>query len=154
MQLFNSESIICLFAAGLAWLIAQLSKYIISGRSNKTSKDEVSKIFASGGMPSAHSSLVVSTAIIIGLRSGVDSSVFALSVVLAIIVMYDALMVRRAVGEYGEILKKITKRVSPESKYYIRDAAGHTPVEVAVGAVIGAVVAGAVDLVLRFLTFY
>jgi acid phosphatase/vanadium-dependent haloperoxidase related protein len=111
------------------------------GRNRRVfSGDTNPKILLSGGMPSAHSAIVVSMAVFLGLQDGLNSSVFGLSVWLAIIVMYDAMMVRYSSGMQGEVLNKLIMEQGSKLKK-LRVAHGHTPVEVLAGALIGAVVA-------------
>ena len=92
-------------AAAVAWLIAQALKMIISFVENK--KIDWSLVTASGGMPSSHTAFVVSATTMIGRKEGVESSVFALAVVLSFVVMYDAMHVRRAVGHIGQTLNQM-----------------------------------------------
>ncbi len=130
----------------IAWAISQGLKQVfhLMGRNRRVfSGDTNPKILLSGGMPSAHSAIVVSLAVFLGLQDGWDSSVFGLATWLAIIVMYDAMMVRYSSGMQGETLNKlISERGSKLKK--LRVAHGHTPVEVAAGAAIGMVVAAVV----------
>lgn len=111
------------------------------GRNRRVfSGDTNPKILLSGGMPSAHSAIVVSMAVFLGLQDGFNSSVFGLSVWLSIIVMYDAMMVRYSSGMQGEALNRLIVEQGSKLKK-LRVAHGHTPVEVLAGALIGAVVA-------------
>lgn len=132
-----------LLAPAIAWVVSQGLKQIfyLMGRNRRVfSGDTNPKLLLSGGMPSAHSAIVVSLAIFLGLQDGWGSSVFALAGWLAIIVMYDAMMVRYSSGMQGETLNRlITEQGSPLKK--IRVAHGHTPVEVVAGAIIGVGVA-------------
>lgn len=98
----------------------------------------------SGGMPSSHSAMVSSLASTIGLRQGVHSEVFALSVVFAFIVMYDATGVRQAAGKQAKVLNQIIRELfsgQPVSEEELKELIGHTPVEVFVGAAIGVIYA-------------
>ena len=90
-------------------------------------------------MPSAHTATVVSVATLIGLNEGVNSSLFGLAVLVAGIVMYDAVMVRRSSGEQGAALQELIRE--QHSKVALpRAAKGHTPIEVLVGAGLGLVI--------------
>ena len=87
-------------------------------------------------MPSSHSATVIALLVVIGLRDGLDSGLFGLAALFAAIVMYDAMMVRRSSGEQGEAIQALIRESS--SKVPLpRAARGHTPLEVAVGAVLG-----------------
>ena len=127
----------------VAWVISQGLKQVfhLMGRNRRVfSGDTNPKILLSGGMPSAHSAIVVSMAVFLGLQDGLNSSVFGLSVWLAIIVMYDAMMVRYSSGMQGEALNRLIVEQGSKLKK-LRVAHGHTPVEVLAGSLIGAVVA-------------
>jgi acid phosphatase family membrane protein YuiD len=95
-----------------------------------------------GGMPSSHAALVTSLATAVGVREGWGSAAFAISVVLAMVVMYDAAGVRRAVSIQARILNQLLDELfagQPMSEERLRELLGHTPVEVFVGALIGLV---------------
>lgn len=132
-----------LVVSAIAWVISQGLKQVfyLMGRNRRIfTGDTNPKILLSGGMPSAHSAIVVSMAVFLGLQDGLNSSVFGLSVCLATIVMYDAMMVRYSSGMQGEALNKLIMERDSKLKK-LRVAHGHTPVEVLAGAIIGVVVA-------------
>ncbi len=131
----------------LAWVVAQGGKYVYAAIKTRSIK-VFNKLYVSGGMPSAHSATVVSLAVYIGLEEGLDSALFAIAGVLAMIVMYDAVMVRRSSGEQGLRLNKLSKAVQPELPQ-LHIAKGHTPVEVVVGALVGATIASVVFFTLK-----
>lgn len=94
----------------------------------------------SGGMPSSHSAMVTSLVSAVGHRSGTHSDVFALSVIFAMIVMYDATGVRQAAGKQAKVLNQIIRELftgQPVSDVELKELIGHTFVEVFVGALIG-----------------
>ena len=95
-------------------------------------------IFVTGGMPSSHSAFVVSMVTIIYLMEGV-SSTFVISLVLAMIVIRDAYGVRRSVGNEGKEIERLLRLHKVSSKFHY--AMGHTPKQVAVGSVLGFVIA-------------
>lgn len=93
-----------------------------------------------GGMPSSHSAMVCSLASTVGYRSGTQSDAFAISVIFALIVMYDASGVRQAAGKQARVLNQILRELftgQPVSEEELKELLGHTPVEVLVGAFIG-----------------
>lgn len=95
------------------------------------------QLYASGSMPSAHSASVISLLVMIGLLDGTESGIFGLALLFSIIVMYDAIMVRRSVGEQGGVIQRlieITKSALPLP----HSAKGHTPIELLTGALLGA----------------
>ena len=97
-------------------------------------------------MPSSHSAVVASLATLIGKYEGVNSPIFAVSLIFAFVVMYDAAGVRRAAGKQATLLNKIIETpglTGIEVSEKLLEALGHTPIQVLVGALIG-VVAGVI----------
>ena len=96
-----------------------------------------------GGMPSSHSAVVTSMATLIGKNEGINTPIFALSILLACVVMYDACGVRRAAGKQATLLNKLIETpglTGVEVSEKLVEVLGHTPVQVFVGAFIGLVV--------------
>jgi uncharacterized protein len=132
----------------ISWATAHAIKYIIA-RIKRDKSTLQSFLYKSGGMPSAHSATSVSMAFIIGLYNGFDSALFALAALIAIIFMYDAMMVRRSCGEQGLVLEQMIKEQKSSAKLR-HIALGHTPAEVFAGAVLGLVV----SMVVFLATYY
>jgi len=131
-----------LVAAFIAWLIAQLSKTIYELIRYRQLR--LSRLVSAGGMPSSHSALVMSLATATGRVAGINSAVFAISLVLAAIVMYDAAGVRRAVSIQARILNQMIDEAfqgKPFAEERLRELIGHTPTQVLVGALLGVGVA-------------
>lgn len=96
------------------------------------------------GMPSSHSAVVAGLATLIGKYEGVGSSIFALALIVAFVVMYDACGVRRAAGKQAAMLNKLIETpglTGMQVSEKLVEVLGHTPVQVFVGALIG-VIAG------------
>lgn len=94
-------------------------------------------------MPSSHSAIVTGLATLIGKYEGVDTSIFAVSLILALVVMYDACGIRRAAGKQAAVLNRIIETpglTGVQVREKLVEALGHTPVQVFVGALIGFVV--------------
>ena len=128
----------------ILWFFIQVFKVIHD--LYKTKKFNFKRILGAGGMPSSHSAVVVSIATLIGKNYGIDSAIFALALIFALVVMYDACGVRRAAGKQAKLLNEIVNTPglsSIEVKGKLQEALGHTPVQVFVGAAIG-VIAGLV----------
>ena len=96
-----------------------------------------SRLFGAGGMPSSHSAIVVCLTTMIGRNQGITTPVFAVSLFLAFIVMYDAAGVRRAVGKQAKVLNDILTDTNKSGAEKLQEMTGHTPVQVATGAIIG-----------------
>ena len=134
-----------LVTASMAWLIAQIIKTIIYAFVNK--KLSLERMYGSGGMPSCHSATVTALATSAYFLHGAGSGIFAITVILAIIVMYDARGVRRETGiqakvinDMIELLKDVHNKImTPDEK--LKEFVGHTPLQVIAGAILGFVIA-------------
>ena len=131
----------CIFIPFLLWFFIQLFKFLTDLIVNK--KINIKRIMGAGGMPSSHSAVVSSLAVLIGKEYGFDSGIFALSLIMAFVVMYDAARIRRAAGKQATILNKILETpglTTGEVQEKLIEALGHTPIQVFVGAIIGVIV--------------
>ena len=125
----------------LLWLVIQVFKVVTDLVKNR--KLNVKRIMGAGGMPSSHSAIVCSMAVLIGREYGFDSGIFALATIFAFVVMYDATGVRRAAGKQAMILNKILETpglTTGEVQEKLIEALGHTPIQVFVGAFLGIIV--------------
>ena len=125
----------------LTWFGIQLFKVIWDLVTTK--KFNFKRILGAGGMPSSHSAVVVSLATLIGRENGFGSSIFALSVIFAFVVMYDAAGVRRAAGKQAKLLNKLIETpglTGVQVSEKLVEVLGHTPFQVFVGAIIGIIV--------------
>lgn len=127
-----------LYIPFLVWLCIQIFKVIYDLITTK--KFNFKRIMGAGGMPSSHSAVVTCLSTLIGKNEGVDSPIFAVSVIFAMIVMYDAAGVRRAAGKQAHLLNKIVETPGlsgMEVQERLVEVLGHTPLQVLVGAIIG-----------------
>lgn len=123
------------------WFFIQLFKVIWDLVA--TGKFNFKRILGAGGMPSSHSAVVTCLATMLGITMGTDSPVFALSLLFAFVVMYDAAGVRRAAGKQAAILNKLVATpgmTSIQVQEKLVEVLGHTPTQVLVGAIIGVIV--------------
>lgn len=123
-----------------SWIMAQCAKIIIKGLREEDWNWRY--IYRSGGMPSAHTTVIVSLCTVLGYRLGTQSPEFGIACILAAIVMYDAVNVRHAVGEHSKALRMVVPKVlkGKPAKMIIHQSNGHTPQEVLAGVIIGVVV--------------
>ena len=138
-----------LFVALISWLAAQVFKTILDFI--LTGSLDLERMFGAGGMPSAHSALVCSLTIACARKFGVSSPFFAFAFVLAAIVMYDAMGVRRAAGEQAKVLNRIVddwmsdeedeENALRQNGKRLKEKVGHTPLEVLSGALLGILLA-------------
>ena len=127
-----------LVAAGVSWLSAQAVKPMLYWIT--TRRWDWHWLYRSGGMPSSHSAAVSSLATAIGMSEGLDSAAFAIAMVTALVVLYDAAGVRRAASMQANVLNQILTelfRGRPIAQTRLRELIGHTPFGVLVGAALG-----------------
>ena len=130
----------CIVIPLVLWIIIQTFKVITDLVINR--RLNVKRIIGAGGMPSSHSAVVCSLAMCIGKEYGFNSGIFAIALIMAFVVMYDAAGVRRAAGKQARILNHIldTPGLSQvEVQERLIEALGHTPIQVFVGALLGAI---------------
>lgn len=140
LGIFQNYHLICSFAG---FATAQLVKFILTFVFMK--KIDFRKFFENGGMPSSHTATVCALTISLGKVYGTKDPVFAISVILMMVVIIDAMGVRRATGENAKVLNKIAHDLFEEktTQYLAKDLKeyiGHKPFEVLVGAVIGVII--------------
>ncbi|HAV43512.1 TPA: acid phosphatase [bacterium] len=131
-----------LWATFWAWFIAQSLKFLIYGVRNRRINFRI--FVGYGGMPSAHSATVISLATAVGRYEGWTSSLFAVIFIMAIIIITDAVVVRRAAGQQASVLNRMLDDFYREGKIgeaRLKEFLGHTPIEVIVGGILGYLVA-------------
>nr|WP_276020593.1 divergent PAP2 family protein [Acetivibrio straminisolvens] len=123
----------------IAWFIAQFLKVINVIVVER--KLDFTRFVGSGGMPSSHSSFIVSLATVVGKMKGLGSVEFGISAAVAAIVMYDAAGVRRAAGKQAKVLNKLIFSQKEEDRQNfdenLKELIGHSPFEVFIGAMLG-----------------
>jgi len=135
------------------WLVAQVLKTLINGL--LLGKFSLERMWGSGGMPSSHSATVCSLVVAAARLYGPDSAIFGLAFIMAIIVMYDAMGVRRETGEQAKILNRmLTDWMEAESANSpflgdkkLKEMVGHTPFEVLGGAIVGVAVGWLIPII-------
>jgi hypothetical protein len=126
-----------------AWLTAGSLKFIVNSvRAGKPAFG----LIGYGGLPSNHSAIVSSMAALIAFREGVSSAAFGVALTLAFIVILDASSLRKQVGRQARAINALTETSSGAPR--LRERIGHTPVEIAVGVVVGIAVARIIQTLL------
>ena len=115
----------------IAMLVAEAAKVIVDLVTNRR---KVRYFFSTGGIPSGHSAFVSALVVAVAYREGVGSTMFMISAVIAVIVMYDAINLRNEAGKHAKTINKL-------SGSKLEESLGHNHIEVVIGAVFGAVVA-------------
>lgn len=132
-----------LVSAVTGWFVAQILKTLIY--TLMTKRFEPERLVGSGGMPSSHSSTVCAMAAASGQIYGLGSFEFAVTVIIAIIVMHDAMGVRLETGKQAKLINEIVEtfktmngKTLAEEK--LKEFVGHTPLQVLMGAILGIVI--------------
>lgn len=131
-----------LMSAVTGWVVAQFLKTLIDFALNKNFNAE--RLVGSGGMPSSHSATVCGMTTAAMLKYGVGSFEFAVSFVVSMVVMYDAIGVRRETGKQAKLLNSILNENPLKLKLNaevlqekLKEYVGHTPLQVLAGAILG-----------------
>ena len=135
-----------LWVPAFSWFVAQLLKVLINGIVNKTFSAE--RFVGDGGMPSGHSATVMSLALMCGIEAGFGSVIFGVAMMFAIVVMHDAMGVRRETGKQAvsiikmaEIINEfVTEKDENIKTEKLKTLVGHTPLQVVCGALVGIIV--------------
>ncbi len=140
-----------LASAVFGWFIAQMLK-VVTGIFRTKKFSFVEMFFGTGGMPSSHTAAVTALSCAVAIRHGLGSTAFAICAILAMIVMRDATGMRRQVGEQAKalnlILQELVEAKDPQvTQKALDELAGHTPLQVAAGVVVGVIVPFLVDLI-------
>jgi acid phosphatase family membrane protein YuiD len=131
-----------LIAAFCGWLVAQVLKTIIYVAVNKSFNPE--RLLGDGGMPSSHSATVMAMVTSTAFYFGPETFEFAVTAILALIVMHDAMGVRRETGKQAKVINNMmdwfvqNSDISPEEK--LKEFVGHSPTQVFFGALLGIIV--------------
>lgn len=122
----------------LAWLLAGSSKFVINSvRARRLAFD----LIGYGGMPSNHSAIVCSMAVLIALKEGIAHPAFGVAVTLAFIVLLDASSLRQQVGLHAKAINALSAATSSNQ---LRERMGHSRSELLAGLLVGSVAAGLV----------
>ena len=131
-------------SAIVSWAIAQALKVLYTLFTSKEIRLE--RLVGPGGMPSSHSATVMGLTVAIARQYGIGSPFFAISITLAIIVMYDAVSVRWHAGQHAKALNQIFEKIFDKNTddetrmKAFKEVLGHTPLQVAAGIALGFVV--------------
>ena len=131
-----------LVTALFSWFVAQLIKFTIE--IIRYRKIDFEKLFSSGGMPSSHSAFVTALTTAIAFEHGFSSTYFAISCVLSLVVMYDAVGVRHETGKQATVINNLVDDLLDKKPDYfpekLKELVGHTPHQVVCGAILGVVI--------------
>jgi acid phosphatase family membrane protein YuiD len=132
-----------------SWVFAQIVKalVVLLGNRKKSPRELIATIiWRTGGMPSSHAAVVCSMAVAVGVDEGFASNLFAVCFFFAMVVMRDAMGVRRSSGLQARALNLLGKNASDRLgfEYHpVKEIQGHAPLEVVIGALLGIFIAAA-----------
>ena len=134
LQIFDNHLLV---NSLIAWAVAQIIKTLIYAAIHR--KLDFQRLFGDGGMPSGHSATVTAMATTSAIEYGLASPVFAITAILGIIVMHDAMGVRREAGKHAKILNHLLLSLSQDTppEDVLKEFLGHTPLQVCFGALLG-----------------
>ena len=136
----------------MSFCVAQLLKgiiYVLSGRMKKVRELLETISWRTGGMPSSHAAAVCSLCAAIAFDDGITSNIFVLSLWFALIVLRDAMGVRRAAGISTRVLNGFGRAAAEKlglEFHPAKEVQGHTPLEVVVGGLLGVFIAAGLSL--------
>ena len=146
-RLFITNPII--LAALVSWFLSQFIKglIVLFNVRNKGFREVIETLlWRTGGMPSSHAAVVTSMTGVVGIVEGIESNLFAVSLIIALVVMRDAMGVRRAVGLQAKALNFLGNKTMEKNGidfHPLKEIRGHAPMEVVAGAVLGLIVSAA-----------
>jgi uncharacterized protein len=141
IELFVSNPIF--LAAMFSWILSQFIKTLINLMTNTVAsfRELVELLFwKTGGMPSSHSALVASVTTTIGFKQGIGSDLFIFSCCFTLVVIRDAVGVRRSSGQQARALNELGEKISSKIHYHfkpVKEIQGHRPMEVLAGLLLG-----------------
>jgi uncharacterized protein len=141
-------------AAFLSWFLTQIFKVVyglMRGKLKTPRAILLTLFWKTGGMPSSHAALVAGVSTAIAFDDGISSDIFVLSLCFALIVIRDAMGVRRSAGSQARALNELGRELRVKMGVHyrpVKEVLGHTPAEVTVGIIVGILIALCCSLLL------
>lgn len=129
-----------LWAVGSAWFLTQALKVVVTFVQEKRWKWH--RFVEPGGMPSSHAAMVIALLTGVGIKEGILSTLFAVTLIFALVIIYEAIGVRKKVEQQAKVLNKMLKNFPGENiKRSLQETLGHKPLDVIIGSLIGFLIA-------------
>ncbi|MDR1566815.1 MAG: divergent PAP2 family protein [Treponema sp.] len=138
-----------MLSAFTSWVLAQIVKalvVILSGRKKSPRELIETIIWRTGGMPSSHAAVICSMTAEVAFQEGIGSNLFVVCFFVAMVVMRDAMGVRRSAGLQARALNLLGRNASDRLGFeyrQVKEIQGHAPLEVVIGALLGIFIAAA-----------
>lgn len=123
-----------------SWFVAQSIKVLLHLVVRR--RFDFRLFVGTGGMPSSHTAAVTAATVVIGMHSGWESPVFMVCLCYCLVVISDAMGVRRAAGRQAVVLNKMIDEIGHHkfNSERLKELLGHTPTEAAAGIILGIIV--------------
>lgn len=134
-EIFSNQPLV---AAFIGWFSAQILKIIVN--IIREHRFDFKWLILTGGAVSSHTAGVSALATSTGIKFGFSSGYFAIAIVIASLVIFDARIIRRAAGRQAEVLNKIADDLYKKRGFklnHLREFLGHTSLEVSFGLALG-----------------
>ena len=128
-----------ILSAAIAWFVAQIVKVI--DKLIREKKLDLKLMVKNGGMPSGHSATIIAASTAAAISYGLNSGVFAICIIIAIVIMTDAVGVRWQTGQQSKVINILRRGKEEGSDIKLKEVMGHTVAEIVVGSVVGFAVA-------------
>jgi acid phosphatase family membrane protein YuiD len=129
----------------VAWLASGVLKFCVNSLRNRRLAFD---LIGYGGFPSTHSTIVSSTVTLIALKEGLSSPALGVAVTLAVIVVIDALSLRKQMGAHATRINLLCSNNGVQIGL-LRERMGHSRNEVLAGILVGFCVAALLDALTR-----
>jgi acid phosphatase family membrane protein YuiD len=143
-SLFGNIIFLSTFSSLCLAQILKMLIYLLTHKHKKPTEAIETAIWRTGGMPSSHSAVVCSLTTSTGISEGISSNLFVFCLVFSMVVLRDALGVRRAAGIQAKALNTLGKQFAKKTGvefHAVKEVQGHTPLEVVVGSLLGIIIA-------------
>lgn len=120
----------------LGWFISGSIKFLINYLNHGSKAKE---LVGNGGFPSTHTTIVISTTTALGFKNGFDSDLFAIGICLSLIIVMDAMGIRKALGSHAKNINSINNTLSISDMKH-REKQGHTSFEILGGVLVGGII--------------
>lgn len=124
-----------------AWVLAQGIKVVIP--LIKRGKPQWHRFVEPGGMPSSHSAVVIALLTGVGIVKSIQSTIFIVTLIFSLAIIYEAVGVRKEVEQQAEVLSSLIEKLPSKDRFKtnLKKSLGHRPIDVAVGGIIGLIIA-------------
>ena len=147
--LFENKIFLAILISLCSAQVFKMIVYILHNHQKKVREMMEILAWRTGGMPSSHAAVVSSLVASVAFAEGVASNLFVFSFWFALVVLRDAMGVRRSAGLMAKALNDLGRQASEKTGLdfrLVKEIQGHTPLEVVVGSLLGVSIAVGLSL--------